>query len=361
MPYHDLNLPCPPPTSTSTLTHSLTFASELGYSVIACSISINGKVPAVLPTVPISDITPPPNLTLLTRLNLTISDTSQNHRLSHLAASYSLLALRPTNEKSFQLCCGSLDCDIISLDVSQRLPFILKFKTVSSALQRGIRFEICYSPGVVGGSDARRNVISGATSLIRATRGRGIILSSEAKTALGLRAPHDVMNLAQIWGLGQERGKEAVCEEADRVVRLARLKRETYRGVIKIVDGGGPSKDVLEAQAKEEEAESQARSQKNKEKWTAQTNGTNDLKRKASTTSLNPPPVKITPDEPPLSKREQKRRAKKARFEARMNYHKDPQKDKNNHDNIGTNNSFPIKHEALLAGAANTKVVSKKS
>ena len=317
--------------------------------MIALALSINDKVPATLPSIPLSNIEKPPNVTLLTRLTLTISDTSQNHRLSTLSSSYDLLALRPTNEKSFQLCCASLDSDIISIDFSQRLPFILKFKTVSSAVQRGVRFEICYSPGIADGTDARRNVISGATSLIRAARGRGIIISSEAKTALGLRAPHDVMNLLQVWGLGQERGKEAVCEEADRVVRSARLRRESYRGVIRIVESGGPSKEEQEQARKATETQNARVTTK-----VTQLNGTNNVKRKASDTSLTTPDTAQDAGENPLSKRQKNKLSKKARLEA-QNQHRT--KDQDSKVPV-TNNSFPIKHEALLTAPSK---VSKKS
>ena len=347
MPYHDLNLPYSPAASTSALAHNISFASELGYSVIALALSINDKVPANLPSIPLSSIEKPPNVTLLTRLTLTISDTSQNHRLSTLSSSYDLLALRPTNEKSFQLCCGSLDCDIISIDFSQRLPFILKFKTVSSAVQRGVRFEICYSPGIADGTDARRNVISGATSLIRATRGRGIIISSEAKTALGLRAPYDVMNLLQVWGLGPERGKEAVCEEADRVVTLARLRRETYRGVIRIVENGAPSREQQAKAREAAEAEVKAADKVPRPK------DTNYVKRKASNSSLNAPDVAHDPEEKPMSKRQKNQLSKKARLEART---QDKTKVQDPKATV-TNNSFPIKHEALLN--ASSKVAKK--
>ena len=357
MPYHDLNLPYSAASDTA-LAYNISFASELGYSIIALALSINDKLPATLPSIPLSDVEKPPNVTLLTRLTLTISDTSQNHRLSTLSSSYDLLALRPTNEKSFQLCCGSLDCDIISIDFSQRLPFILKFKTVSSAVQRGVRFEICYSPGIVDGTDARRNVISGATSLIRATRGRGIIISSEAKTALGLRAPYDVMNLLQVWGLGQERGKEAVCEEANRVVGLAQLRRETYRGVVRIVESGGPSKEEQEQARKAKEAQQQARkvTETHDTRITTkatQLNGTTNVKRKASDTSLNTPNAAQDSGEKPMSKRQKNKLSKKARLEA-QNQHRTKDQDQA----TVTNNSFPIKHEALLSASSK---VSKKS
>lgn len=352
MPYHDLNLPYTSQTSL-TLANTLSFASELGYTSLVLSLSITGKLPSTLPLVPLPTIPNSSNVTLLTRLTLTISDTSSNHRLSTLTSTYNLLALRPTNEKTFQLACLSLDCDLISLDLSQRLPFILKFKTVAAALQRGVRFEICYSPGITGGTDARRNVITGATALIRATRGRGIVIGSEARGVLGLRAPHDVMNLLQVWGLGQERGKEALCEEAARVVRLAALKRESYRGVVKVMDGGWPEKT---AQVQEEKNEQEVSKKSTFHATSGDTNGVNGVKRTASTASLNPPPTST--EEKPLSKRELKRRAKKARLEPHNDNRNESHERKSNKKSLNDSNTipFPIKHESLSAST-----VSKKS
>ena len=85
---------------------------------------------------------------------------------------------------------------------------------------------------------ARRNLIQNATAIIRATRGRGLVISSEARDALGCRGPADVVNLACIWGVGSEVGHEAVSKEARRCVGAARLKRSSYRGAIDVVYGG---------------------------------------------------------------------------------------------------------------------------
>ncbi|EXJ88205.1 ribonuclease P/MRP protein subunit RPP1 [Capronia coronata CBS 617.96] len=369
MPFHDLNVPYT--TNHADLAHTLAFHAELGYSAIALSVAVTGKLPATPPSIPVSSLSVPKSIsTVLTRLTLTISDAGQNHRLTSLQPQYSLLALRPTNEKALQLCCNSLDCDLISLDFSQRLPFILKFKTVASALQRGVRFEICYAAGVQGGnSDARRNLISGAAALIRATRGRGIIFSSEARSALGVRAPHDLINLAQVWGLGQERGKEALCEEAGKVVRLAALKRSSFRGVVDVVDGGGAARAKSVQGPKNTSVTEQkgaatrpagsggmkdgtagqkgmdpSHAGPGREETTEQkgpkgvTGGStarvdvamsnsNDLKRKASSASIisqattsatTEPTSDQKGEEKPLSKREMKRRAKKARLEAQV-------------------------------------------
>lgn len=173
---------------------------------------------------------------------------------------------------------------------------------LSAAISRGVRVEICYGPGITGsGVDARRNLIGNAMSLIRATRGRGIIVSSEARKALGIRAPWDVINLTCVWGLSQERGKEAVCEEARKVVALAKLKRSSWRGIVDVVDGGEP-----------EEIKPEGKGATKKQVTIPATTGGDSLKRKASVGQ----DAVAESTEKPLSKREMKRRAKKARLEA---------------------------------------------
>jgi ribonuclease P/MRP protein subunit RPP1 len=148
-------------------------------------------------------------LTILRRCTLILSESATNNRLGALANNYDILALRPVDEKTFQHACGTADCDLISLDMTQRLGYHFKFKTVSEAVKRGVRFEIAYSQPLLADPAAKRNLISNATGLIRATRGgRGIIISSEATKAVGCRAPWDVVNLAAIWGLAQDRGYE---------------------------------------------------------------------------------------------------------------------------------------------------------
>lgn len=262
---------------------------------------MSGKLPPNL-AAPQLPSNAPKSLTLLTRLNLVLTDPSQSYRMANLIPLFSIVAVRPMNEKSLLNACTNLDCDLISLDLSVRLPFHFKFKTVSSAISRGVRFEICYSPGITGsGLEARRNLIGNAMSLIRATRGRGIIISSEAKRALAIRAPMDVVNLACVWGLSHERGKEAICEEARKVVALSSLKRTSWRGVIDVVDGGEKPapKKVDDASKKVEQT------------VTIQDKNGENLKRKASAESAQE-------IEKPLSKREMKRRAKKARLEAHV-------------------------------------------
>jgi ribonuclease P/MRP protein subunit RPP1 len=224
------------------------------------------------------------NIRFLRRANLILDDPSQNHRLASLSTAYDLLSVRPTTEKALLQACSTLDVDIISLDLSVRHPYHFKHKTLAVAIARGVRFEICYAPSIIhSDATARRNLISNATQLIRATRGRGIVISSEAEKALGLRAPFDVINLGAVWGLAQDKGREAVDREARAVVAMAKMKRTSFRGVIAIIDGG-------EACVKKSESSKAP------------------VKRKAGAISTEN--SSGTAETPPLSKRQQKKKAK---------------------------------------------------
>ena len=168
-------------------------------------------------------------------------------------------------------------------------------KTLSLALQRGIKFEICYAAGVLStdGGLSRRNLISNATQLIRATRGRGIIISSEATKALACRGPLDVINLAAVWGLGQEKGFEAVGSEARSVVVQAQMRKRSFKGVIDIIYGGEKPERIVEKPPVGEKA------------------GDSNRKRKAD--ALDNESEKVELSEKPISKRQLKRQAKEAR------------------------------------------------
>ncbi|KAL8794318.1 MAG: hypothetical protein Q9195_003144 [Heterodermia aff. obscurata] len=295
--FYDLNIPYT--ASHAELQRILAFSAELGYNVVALNHTITGKLPAEITNAIPSPLpfNPPSSLTLLRRCTIALSDPAQNARLATLAAAYDLLALRPLTEKSLGQACHDLECDIISIDLSIRYPFYFKHKMVADAVKRGIKFEICYAPGILAadGGQARRNLISNATGLIRATRGRGLIISSEAGKALAVRGPSDLINLACVWGLGQERGTEAVGRESRSVVVQARLKRTGYRGVVDILYGG---EKPVAAPVTEEEDQKQ-KSAKGKRKAVVLRDEVDD-----------------SPDPKPISKREQKRRAKKARKDA---------------------------------------------
>lgn len=135
-----------------------------------------------------------------------------------------------------QQCADKLDVDLISLDLSQRLPFHIKPPQIRQALARGVHFEICYSAAIGGAfrwssrphcvasttgclcftafqqgktvwssvpwpfsgdchsltrtthsgayadGRARTQLIANAQNLVRVSKGRGLVFSSEVST-----------------------------------------------------------------------------------------------------------------------------------------------------------------------------------
>lgn len=105
-----------------------------------------------------------------------------------------------------------------------------------AAVARGVRFEVCYSQALAADQRGRAAFIGNVSNLFRATRGRGIILSSEAKDALSLRAPADVVNLLNVWGLPNEKGVLGFESIPRSVVVNEGIKRSGFRGVINVVE-----------------------------------------------------------------------------------------------------------------------------
>ena len=99
-------------------------------------------------------------------------------------------------------------------------------------MQRGVYFEILYAP-ILREPGSRRQIFTNAQALTRETRGRGIVLSSGARTAIELRGPYDVVNLGTFLGLTEQQAHAAVGKNAVAVVEHAR-KRKSYRGTLSI-------------------------------------------------------------------------------------------------------------------------------
>lgn len=293
---YDLNVPWSSTQSPQELQRTVYFLSELGYNVLALNHIISGPLPSqiVNPIPSTPPFTVPANVSLLRRCTLIMSDPNLNYRLPSLAAEYDILALRPTTEKAFLSACLNLaEHSIISLDMTQRHPFPFKPKPFMTAVNRGVRFEISYAQATLEDSVSRRNFISNCLAIIRATKGRGLIISSEAKNALAVRGPADVINLMAVWGLGTERGTQAQELNPRAVVVNEGLKRTSYKGVVDVIAGG--VREVSEGQERD-----------------AQPGGNRSKNEKANGKRKLEGPQRSGDSTPPISKRQ----AKKLRLEA---------------------------------------------
>lgn len=272
----DLNVPWPTVpnrVSLKSLSQSLFVLRDLGYTHVALNFSID----ATSRTKPVKganstdsvnqiDLTllptaPPQGLKILTRATLILDDASASHelqRITTLGTVYDLVAVRPKSEKTLQSACTTIDgIDIISIEMTTKFPSFLKHKTVGAAVGRGIKFEICYSGGhdpslaflasdkikltaptatftnSVIGPEARRNIISNAKQIVRSTRKRGIIISSESYTCVGFRGPFDVINLAStLYDLDNTRARHGLDRIPGLVITSGKLRKSSYKQVI---------------------------------------------------------------------------------------------------------------------------------
>jgi ribonuclease P/MRP protein subunit RPP1 len=306
---YDLNVAWSADTTADATDGMLGFASTLGYSVVALNHHISAPPPSqIVNPLPVVSRSVP---TVLRRVTVSFSDPATNLRLSALAAAYDLVAVRPTTEKAFAACCttmSSTDFSIISMDLSAFLSFHFHPRTTMAAVARGLRFEICYGQAIgatgVEGQRARANFISNVTGLLRATKGRGIVLSSEARSALGLRAPPDVINLLAVWGLGTEKGMEALGVNPRGVVVNEGIARRGFRGVIDIIQGAAREEDETAPSDGRSEGKAKAAGKKNqvKDRQDAVPDGRTGHKRRPDEAE-NPPTAALS-----------KRQAKKMRL-----------------------------------------------
>ncbi|KJE91126.1 ribonuclease P/MRP 30 subunit [Capsaspora owczarzaki ATCC 30864] len=181
--------------------------------------------------------TPTSSMLELSRLTVVIADQQDwagyctNYQ--QVLKNYDILAVQPETEKLLQQCLQSSEVDIITLDMSKRTPFFIKHSMARVALEQGIVFELLYTDAIRN-SESRRSLILNALSLIRATKGRNVILSSGAQKPIELRSPYDVMNLGLLFGLTHERSRNCLTSLPRGVLYHAETRLTTGLSAVRI-------------------------------------------------------------------------------------------------------------------------------
>lgn len=180
---------------------------------------------------------------MYTRLTLVLSDPQQNYGINsgnEVVRSYDILAVQPETEKMFISACNNLEVDLISLDMSVRLPFPIRAGYLRAALARGVSFEITYGP-MVADAAARRNAIGNARMLLRLALGkRGLIVSGAAEAPWQLRAPVDVMNLGALLGMPAHLRKSCLTSIPESVFMHAASRKHTFRSAVFVATPAAP-------------------------------------------------------------------------------------------------------------------------
>lgn len=280
--------------SLANLSKTLDILRDLGYTAVALNYTIDGTSKNPLATTAggsanvkhnVTDavcqidlsLLPAPipaGLRVLRRVTLILDDSSNSHqpqRLAALGTVYDIVAVRPKSERTLLMACTALDVvDIISLDMTVRFPCVLRHRTIGAAVGKGIKFEIAYAGGkdpslslAAGNSskekkikltsasaeavnhledgsglsgmanpESRRQLISNAAHLLRSSRGRGLLIVSEAYSPVVVRGPYDVINMASIWGVDHMRARHALERVPEAVIKAGYLRRSSYKQVI---------------------------------------------------------------------------------------------------------------------------------
>ncbi|KAF3827755.1 hypothetical protein GH733_000990 [Mirounga leonina] len=203
-------------------------AAHLGYSVVAINHVVEFKekkqeiekpvaISELFTTLPIVQGKSRP-IKVLTRLTIIVSDPSHCNVL---------------------VACTHLDVDLVCITVTEKLPFYFKRPPINVAIDRGVGFELVYSPAIKD-STMRRYTISNALNLMQVCKGKNVILSSAAERPLEIRGPYDVANLGLLFGLSESDAKAAVSTNC-RAVLLHGETRKTAFGIISTVKKPRPS------------------------------------------------------------------------------------------------------------------------
>ena len=217
-----------------------------------------------------------PELVVLRRCTVRFAEPGQLQEMvranDDAIRSYDVFALEPTTERAFASACTNGRADIVTTQLGARPAFRLRAPALKAAASAGASFEVSYNAALMD-VGARRNFFANAAAATRAVgenagggvrddddsdddtdddtdavmrdagsasandlsrknakrAGGGVVLTSGSRQATELRAPHDVANLASLFGMRDENARAALSTRALRLVRRARRKRARER------------------------------------------------------------------------------------------------------------------------------------
>eukprot|EP00026_Physarum_polycephalum_P012802 Phypoly_transcript_13135.p1 GENE.Phypoly_transcript_13135~~Phypoly_transcript_13135.p1 ORF type:complete len:346 (+),score=90.63 Phypoly_transcript_13135:43-1080(+) len=198
---------------------------------------------------------------IYSRLTITLSgakdDAGQIFSSSNpLLQSYDILAVAPSDFKTFQAACA-LDVDIIVVPHASYTSY-MRHATVKTAQDRGVHFEISIGP-YLRNPELRSNLFACGSAVAASTGGKNILLTNGAEKGMEVRGVNDLANLATLIGIDFGLAKHAL-SSAPASILLRSAARKSAKGVLRVTSlpsaaGATPKKGDLEAAAKNEETD----------------------------------------------------------------------------------------------------------
>jgi len=237
----DLNLPWD--RSDESMRRTLAELAELGYAAAAWSYEVTGRLGAshacqiARPRLPGAQASSAASSSFTRGVRQHTRLTVHLDELLHVQAmltsrsvllSYDVVAVVPHSELALERATSlplSELVDVISLPGGQRPAFPLKSAAVRRAVKAGIHFELCYS-AALRDAVSRRFFVANLQALLQALPRRrqmvqGLLLSSGADEVRLLRSPHDLANLATLFGCHPAAAAQATAANAHAVLRRA--------------------------------------------------------------------------------------------------------------------------------------------
>lgn len=183
---------------------------------------------------------------IFTRITIKIDDPSQCQNFAKFQQIFDIVAVEPLTEKSFQSAISNLEIDLISFNLQDRLPCFMKHKTLCSAIDKGILFEIKYTDFL--NNRNRAQSISNSKQIIRASRNRGLICSSGCSfnNSNLLRNSINVIPILKMMGIDSNRCNLMFKDWSLKVLLNGRLRIKSYKQTISISGDNGLLDNSLE-------------------------------------------------------------------------------------------------------------------
>jgi len=216
--------------SDQVIIKKLQTAERLGIETVALSVKLTPTMKnTVIPDPVYIEVPSTSNMKILSRLTLCIDSNQDNLMYKVMqqpnVKEYDLLSFQPMGDKLMnQICSGSHLCDILTFDMSCRLPVDLRRANLNLLKQRGTCFEINYSDALKGQS-ARQQTLSNGQLLVDKSRGRNVILSSGATSSLHLRSPSDVSNLGYLFDMKGNQCKDSASKNGLLAIKHSKTRR----------------------------------------------------------------------------------------------------------------------------------------
>lgn len=109
---------------------------------------------------------------------------------------------------------------------------MLKRSPVYEAIRKGKYFEISYN--ALFDSTKKRTCLTNCINIIKATKGKNLIVTSDVSSQIFHRSAIDLCSLLVTLGMSRDKALMCIRDTPDKCVKSAR-NRKTFKGIIEIV------------------------------------------------------------------------------------------------------------------------------